>query len=148
MKRLSSWWIGNGTRPTSIVTSREISNRPAPRAAVLTDGNLNVTRNPPIRKQPRLPLLPSRYSYLKFLVLCVHDSSLWTQLFVSTKTIIFDYSYFVHTVRIGRLRLIKSCVKRFCCAMGGAVNPVGHRAAFRCIICNREVGSVTMPRIT
>jgi hypothetical protein len=32
--------------------------------------------------------------------------------------------------------------------MDGAVNPVGRHAAFRCIICNREVGSVTMPRIT
>jgi len=50
------------------------------------------------------PLPTSSYPYLKLLILCVHDSSLWTQLFVSTKAIIFDYSHFVHTVRTGRLR--------------------------------------------
>jgi hypothetical protein len=56
-------------------------------------------------------LLPPRRSYLKFLILCVHESSLWTQLFVSTKAIIFDHSHFVHTARTGRLRYFSNLPK-------------------------------------
>src|SRR5439155_14162250 len=41
---------------------------------------------------------------LSHLTECVHDSSLWTQINVSTKAIIFDYSHSVQTVGIGRLR--------------------------------------------
>src|SRR3974377_1881233 len=45
---------------------------------------------------------------LRSLTECVHDSSSWTQLKVSTKTIIFDYSHSEQTVRIGRLRTSRS----------------------------------------
>jgi hypothetical protein len=51
-------------------------------------------------------VLPSRYPPLQWLFGCVHNSSLWTQTKVPTKTIIFNHSLLVHTVTTGRFTLL------------------------------------------
>ncbi len=55
----------------------------------------------------RSALLLGRWD-LKRLIRCVHDSSLWTRTYVSTKTIIVNHSQSVNTVGIGRLRRIQT----------------------------------------
>ena len=51
-------------------------------------------------------MLYSLPSDLKCLIRCVHDPSSWTQTIVSTKPIILIHTLSVHTVGIGRLRIL------------------------------------------